>query len=90
MFLVCLLAALVSADWMDGDDGVDRKNGDLPNMPIQLQSGAAPRDCAKLCIDSAECKGWAFCKENCSGTTAPQCYLKAKLLSQSYDPCRVG
>lgn len=89
ILVICLLAALASADWMDGDDGIDRRNGDLPNMPINLKSGAAPRDCAQLCVASAECKGWAFCKENCSGSTTPQCFLKAQLQPQSYDSCRV-
>ena len=79
-------------DWADGNDGVDRADGDLPNMPIHLKAGAAsPKDCAQLCYSSDQCKAWAFVKPNCSGTPAtPMCYLKAQVTQQRADPCRVS
>lgn len=92
--LVVVLAlsyvAVCSADWQDGNEGVDRMNGDLPDMPIQLKTGATSKDCAQFCYSSAQCKAWVFCKPNCGGSTAPQCYLKAEVTQQSANPCRVS
>ena len=87
--LVVVLSAVCSADWQDGNDGVDRLGGDLTNMPIALKTGSAPEDCAQLCYSSSQCKAWAFCKPNCGGSTDPQCYLKANVTQQSLNPCRV-
>ena len=84
---VCI--AVCKADWQDGNDGVDRLGGDLPNMPISLKTGSAPKDCAQLCYSSSQCKAWAFCKPNCGGSTGPQCYLKVNVTQQSLNPCRV-
>ncbi len=90
--LLCLCCSVVSADWLDGNDGVDRYGSDLPDMPIDLKNGSAapPRDCAEMCNDSPECKAWAFAKPNCGGSSGtPQCYLKALLPDQVKNPCRV-
>ena len=78
-----------SGDWLDGNDGVDRPNGDLPGMPVALKNGSAPRDCASLCSQSAECKAWAFVKQNCGGSAQPQCFLKALIPPQAKLDCRV-
>lgn len=51
-----VFVAVCSADWQDGNDGVDRLNGDLLNMPISLKAGARPRDCAQLCYANTQCK----------------------------------
>ena len=91
-FLVLYLSvftAVCKADWQDGNDGVDRTNGDLPNMPISLKSGSAPKDCAQMCYSSSQCKAWVFTKPNCSGSTGPQCSLKATVTQQSSNTCRV-
>lgn len=92
--LLLVLAIYLSpchGDWADGNDGVDRMNGDLPNMPIPLKSGAAPKDCAQLCYTGNQCKAWAFAKPNCNGSSAtPQCFLKSQVTQQSADPCRVS
>ena len=89
VFLLSVCAVSVSCDWVDGDDSVDRAYGDLPGMPIAMNSSAEPRDCATLCLSRTDCVAWAYCKPNCGGEKDPQCYLKAKVMPQSYNPCRV-
>ena len=89
VLFLSIFIAVCKADWQDGNDGVDRMNGDLPNMPISLKTGSAPKDCAQLCYSSSQCKAWSYCKPNCNGSTAPQCYLKASVTQQSANPCRV-
>lgn len=78
-----------SADWLDGDVGVDRRNGDLPNMPIPFNSTQNASDCAKMCIATDDCVAWAYCIPNCGGATAASCYLKKSLMPQTANPCRV-
>ena len=85
-----VFVAVCSGDWQDGNDGVDRLNGDLLNMPISLKSGASPRDCARFCYANAQCKAWAFSKPNCNGSVIAQCYLKAEITQQSTNPCKVS
>ena len=89
LLAICLSSC--SADWADGNDGIDRMNGDLPNMPIQMKTGAAPKDCAQLCYASGQCKAWAYAKPSCNGSTSttPQCSLKDQVTQQSVNPCRV-
>ena len=88
--LFALLAASASSDWLNGDDGVDRAYGDLPDMPIGLNSSEQASDCAKLCLASNQCVAWVYSKPSCGGgSSQPQCYLKAKVMAQSYNPCRV-
>lgn len=78
-----------SADWLDGDAGVDRPNGDLPNMPISFNSTQNASDCAKMCLANANCVAWAYCVPNCGGSGAASCYLKQNLMPQTANPCRV-
>ena len=85
-----VFVAVCSADWQDGNDGVDRLNGDLLNMPISLKAGARPRDCAQLCYANTQCKAWAFNKPNCNGSVTAECYLKAEITQQSTNPCKVS
>ena len=88
-FLSLLLTASVAGSWLDGDDGVDRAYGDLPNMPIEMNSSALPSDCAKLCEGESKCVAWAYCKPNCSSNKTPLCYQKAEVMPQTANPCRV-
>ena len=88
--LSLLLAASVAGSWLDGDDGVDRAYGDLPNMPIEMNSSALPSDCAKLCEGESKCVAWVYSKPNCSSNKSPLCYLKAEVMPQSANPCRVS
>ena len=89
--LVVLLGSLAAGDWADGDDGVDRANGDRPGMPVVLQSSATPRDCASLCQTDPQCAAWAYRKPSCGGGSAePLCYLKASVTPQSANPCTVS
>lgn len=96
MLFVAVLIILVSswsvqAAWENGDDGIDRPNGDLPKMPITLNNTSDPVSvCAKLCQNNILCHAWAYCKPNCGGMKAPLCYLKANITSQSLNPCRVS
>ena len=87
---VCLSPSL--ADWADGNDGIDRMDGDLPNMPIWLKKDGAPKDCAQLCYASGQCKAWAYAKAYCNDTnvTTPRCFLKEQVTPQSVNPCRVS
>ena len=90
LFVLFLGISCVLSAWEDGHDGVDRKNGDLPGMPITLNSTSPPSQCAKLCDMKSECKAWAYSKMNCDGQQqAPLCYLKAQVTAQSLNPCRV-
>lgn len=77
------------ADWLDGDVGVDRPNGDLPNMPILFNSTQNAFDCAKMCLANVDCVAWAYCVPNCGGGEAASCYLKQNMTSQAANPCRV-
>lgn len=78
-----------NADWLDGDVGVDRPYGDLPNMPIAFNSTQNASDCAKMCMSKTDCVAWAYCIPNCGGSEAASCYLKQKVMSQTANPCRV-
>ena len=92
VFVLVVYVAVCSADWQDGNDGTDRLNGDLPNMPLQMKAGSSPQDCAHACYASSQCKAWVFGRTNCGGTTSrlPQCFLKAEVTQQSVRPCRVS
>ena len=90
----CLLALLfltckTRADWLDGNDGVDRSGNDLPNMPISLKEGSKPRDCASMCSNNPECQAWVFSKPNCGGS-GNQCWFKAAVPKQVQDSCKVS
>lgn len=86
--VLCLIGSS-RADWLDGDVGVDRPNGDLPNMPIPFKSNQNASDCAKMCMGNVECMAWAYCIPNCGGSEAASCYLKQNLTTQAANPCRV-
>jgi len=88
--IILFLSACINADWLDGDIGVDRRNGDLPNMPIPFNSSQTPADCAKMCINNTDCLAWAYCIPNCGGHKQPSCYLKGNVTTQSSNPCRVS
>lgn len=75
---------------MDGDDGVDRPFGDLPDMPIVLNHTQPVSVCARLCLNNSQCASWAYSKAGCGDSTTPYCYLKGVIPKQSYNPCRVG
>lgn len=85
----CVAVAQVSADWQDGNDGVDRYGSDLPGMPVMLKNDSVARDCAALCSATAECKAWGYAKLNCGGNGQPGCWLKAVVPAQAKNPCRV-
>lgn len=89
--VLCLALALVAvgADWQNGNDGVNRPGSDLPGIPVDLDVNSQPKDCAKMCYDSPECKAWVFMKKNCTNTT-PRCYLKDSVPLQVRDPCAVS
>ena len=87
--VLIFFVVICSADWQDGNDGVDRLNGDLPNMPISLKADANPRKCSQLCYASNQCRAWVFNKPNCNGSVAAQCHLKAEVTQQSTNPCKV-
>ena len=89
--LILLISfASVMTDWLDGNDGVDRRNGDLPGMPMSLNNTNPPSQCAMYCQQEPKCLAWAYCKPNCGGVQNPLCYLKGTVTSQSLDPCRVN
>ncbi len=88
--VLAVVVATTAGQWLNGDDSVDRAYGDLPNMPIALNASSQPSDCAKLCLASGQCVAWAYCKPRCGGSgDQPSCYLKEKVMVQSYNPCRV-
>ena len=85
-FLLVLCAGVAAGSWLDGDDGVDRPYGDLPDMPItNMSCSAVARDCATLCAGCRQCVAWAFRKPDCSSRVTPLCYLKGTLMEQSYN-----
>lgn len=90
--VLCFITVLSSAaaSWMDGDDGVDRPFGDLPDMPIVLNHTQPVSACARLCQNNSQCASWAYSKAGCGDSTTPYCYLKGAIPDQSYNPCRVG
>ncbi len=90
ILLLSYLASSVSADWLDGNDGVDRFGSDLPGMPISMKNGSVPQNCSALCNANPECKAWAFVKPNCGGSTSPLCYFKVTVPPQVQNPCRVS
>lgn len=78
----------VSCSWQNGDDGVDRSGGDLPNMPVN--SVAGPSDCAAMCDKNSDCVAWAYGKSSCEGSTSTSCWLKNAVMPQSLNSCRVS
>ena len=95
---VCLFSLLLGlcfvvtdCAWEDGDNGVDRPNGDLPSMPIALNASDQPKHCAGLCQQNKDCTAWAYCVPNCGGGQAnPSCYLKGSVTQQAANLCRVS
>ena len=90
LLTLMLLALPGRARWLDGDDGVDRANGDLPGMPIDFTVLQPASDCAQLCLNTTKCVAWAYVKGDCGGAGNPQCYMKATVTNQTYNPCRVS
>ncbi|XP_065833436.1 uncharacterized protein [Oscarella lobularis] len=93
VFLLVFIRSFSSANFADGDNGVDRMYGDLPGMPVTLHSTDKPSVCAQMCEKNAQCVCWAYCKANCSGgndNSKPLCYLKGTLMKQNANPCRVS
>lgn len=90
--LVCTLSfRIVGAALSDGDDGVDRANGDIAGMPVALHANDKPSVCSKMCGTTPACVCWAYTKPNCSGDgTVPTCYLKDTISKQSLNDCRVS
>ena len=89
-FLFAVSLKVTESVWEDGDSGVDRPNGDLPNMPIALDASDPPSKCALLCHNADKCEAWAYCVPNCGGQRGPVCYLKSSVTVQSLNPCRVS
>ena len=89
--LICLLflSASVGADWLDGDQDVDRPYGDLAGMPVSLAANAAPRECALRCQANSSCVAWAYCSAASVGAPTPVCYLKETVEPQKYSPGKV-
>lgn len=90
--LLLFIAHCVLGKWEDGNAGVDRPGGDLPGMPITLNS-TEPSSCAKLCQMRSKCKSWSFNVDFCSATNSsqpPECYLKSTVTQQHLDPCKVS
>jgi len=87
--ITLFLASCIRADWLDGDIGVDRPNGDLPNMPIPFEAKQTAADCAKICMNKTDCLAWAYCTPNCGRDKQPSCYLKGNVTTQTPNPCRV-
>ena len=87
--LLCALLAGVGASWMDGDDCVDRPKGDLPNMPISLQSTQPASVCASFCQNNSQCAAWVYSKASCDSESTAYCSLKSTVPEQSYNPCKV-
>ena len=88
VFLALVTVHGVRCSWRDGDNGVDRVGGDLPNMPIR--SVGSPGDCADACGKNSDCVAWAFGTSGCGGLNTTACWLKNAVMPQSLDPCRVS
>lgn len=88
--LLILLTGFGDASWQNGDDNVDRPYGDLPGMPVVLNISQPASVCAEMCQSNAQCVAWAYVKADCEGSSNPQCYLKAVVMKQMYNPCRVS
>ena len=86
---LCLLSC-VTCSWLDGDDGVDRPEGNLPDMPIFLNRTQPASTCAQLCKRNPHCLAWAYSKADCEREASPHCNLKATIPKQAYNPCRVS
>lgn len=88
VFLALATVGGVRCSWRDGDNGVDRRGGDLPNMPIS--SVGSPGDCSDACDKNSGCVAWAFGTSGCGGSNSTACWLKNALMPQSLDSCRVS
>ena len=88
LYVLCLLSC-VTCSWLDGDDGVDRPGGNLPEMAI-LNRTLSASACAQLCERNPLCLAWAYSKADCGGETSPHCNLKATVSEQAYNPCKVS
>ncbi len=86
-YLVIISFRVTQSAWEDGDNGIDRVDGDMPNMPVDSD---APNKCATLCNNNNDCVAWAYCLPNCGGQRGSVCYLKSTITVQSLNPCRVS
>ena len=87
--LLCLLPALATAAWNDGDVGADHMYNDLTSFKQTTNSTA---ECAAACAASAECEGWVFSQwpPQC-GADLPTCYLKSEMGGNvTANPCRIS
>lgn len=89
--LLALLCVLVAGKWQDGNDGVDRSGGDLPESPYTLNTTAVPEDCASMCWVREQCVAWSYGKPACDNIhqIVPLCWLKSNVPPQSLNKCRV-
>lgn len=71
------LATVARAAWSDGDAGVNRMYGDLPNMPF---SSASASSCYSSCMSNSACAAWVF------NTPGSLCWLKNQVMPPNYDP----
>ena len=84
-FLSC-----VCGSWLDGNVGVDRYGGNLPDQNFTMNMTAQPKDCALLCRANVKCLAWVYAKPDCGAATHPLCLQKAvSNNSQSRNPCVV-
>ena len=106
LLVLAVVVPLTHAAWEDGDDGVDRRNGDLAGFPVALKADGKPADCAAMCMSNAQCTAWAYGKANCheerrrhdgqrrsrvgQADDNPMCWLKGSVTPQNADKCRVG
>ncbi len=65
---------------------IDRAGADLPGMPITMDCGADPTDCAFLCAARSNCRSWAA--STCGG--AQHCWLKSGIPNERAAGCRVS
>jgi len=89
--VVLALLSCVCGSWLDGNVGVDRYGGNLPDQNFTMNMTALPKDCALLCHANAKCLAWVYVKANCGAATNPLCLQKGVANnSQSWNPCVVS
>lgn len=65
--------------------GEERVGSNFPGMPIVMDSGADPYDCAVLCAERNGCAAWSasICGDH------EECWLKHDAVPTVNRPCRV-
>jgi hypothetical protein len=84
------ITTFTSPDNTGPQHGVDRPGGDMPGMPLPMNT-YSHWDCYSLCLNTSGCVSWAFDVPLCgSSNQPPVCWLKSTVTNAVQNDCRIS